>query len=262
MNGSRIILAAHRGDRFNYPENTMPAFESAVRLGVDMIETDVRMSKDGELVLMHDRSALRTTGIDKNVDEMSLLEIRSLDAGCTFKNPVIAKIPTVREFLEYIKNANIMVNWEFKVYPTDFDTDTAFEVVDKLVKLIDEYDMVDRSMMNSFSAKVLEYIYKKYRNKFPIHGQGIYKCKRSCDLSEIDETELFDWCCLYPNEVGRNPIEFKENFDYCVKNDIIPCICIPDNIENYKTAIDYGCKMFTSNNIAEAARILSELKVR
>ena len=158
MNGSRIILAAHRGDRFNYPENTMPAFESAVSLGVDMIETDVRMSKDGELELMHDRSALRTTGIDKNIDEMSLLEIRSLDAGCTFKNPVIAKIPTVREFLEYIKNANIMVNWEFKVYPTDFDTDTAFEVVDKLVKLIDEYDMVDRSMMNSFSAKCLPQI--------------------------------------------------------------------------------------------------------
>ena len=102
----------------------------------------------------------------------------------------------------------------------------------------------------------------QYRNKFPIHGQGIYKCKRSCDLSEIGETELFDWCCLYPNEVGRNPIEFKENFDYCAKNDIIPCVCIPDNIENYKTAIDYGCKMFTSNNIAEAARILSELKVR
>ena len=183
MNGSRIILAAHRGDRFNYPENTMPAFESAFNASVDMIETDVRMSKDGELVLMHDRSALRTTGIDKNIDEMTLSEIRSLDAGCTFKNPVITKIPTVREFLEYIKNANIMVNWEFKVYPTDFDTDTAFEVVDKLVKLIDE-------------------------------------------------------------------------------KDIIPCICIPDNIENYKTAIDYGCKMFTSNNIAEAARILSELKVR
>ena len=79
MNGSRIILAAHRGDRFNYPENTMPAFESAVSLGVDMIETDVRMSKDGELVLMHDRSTLRTTGVDKNIDEMLLSEIKKLD---------------------------------------------------------------------------------------------------------------------------------------------------------------------------------------
>ena len=131
MDGSRIILAAHRGDKFRYPENTMPAFESAVSLGVDMIETDVRMSKDGEL----------------------------------------------------IKDTGMMVNWEFKVYPSDFDANTAFEVVDKLVNLIDEYDMADRSMMNSFSAKVLEYIYNEYKNKFPIHGQGIYKCKRSCELS-------------------------------------------------------------------------------
>ena len=76
MDGSRIILAAHRGDKFNYPENTIPAFESAISLGVDMIETDVRMSKDGELVLIHDKSTLRTTGVDKNIDEMLLSEIK------------------------------------------------------------------------------------------------------------------------------------------------------------------------------------------
>ena len=52
MNGSRIILAAHRGDKFNFPENTMPAFESAVNIGVDMIETDIRMSKDGVFHLL------------------------------------------------------------------------------------------------------------------------------------------------------------------------------------------------------------------
>lgn len=262
MDGSRIILAAHRGDKFRYPENTILAFESAIDLGVDMIETDIRMSKDGELVLIHDRSALRTTGIDKNIDEMTLSEIKSLDAGCTFKDPIMATIPTVSEFLELVKDTGMTVNWEFKVYPADFGTDTAFEVVDKLVDLIDEYGMTDRSMMNSFSAKVLEYIYNKYKNRFPIHGQGIYKCKRSRDLSVMDETELFDWCCLYPNEPGHNPVEFKENFDFCIKNGVIPCLCIPDDIENYKIAIDYGCKMFTSNNIAEAARILSALKVR
>ncbi len=61
-------MAAHRGDQFNYPENTIPAFKSAIDFGVDMIETDVRMTKDGELVLIHDRSALRTAGIDKNID--------------------------------------------------------------------------------------------------------------------------------------------------------------------------------------------------
>jgi len=262
MDGSRIILAAHRGDKFRFPENTMPAFESAVSFEVDMIETDIRMSKDGELVLIHDRSALRTTGTDKNIDEMTLAEIKQLDAGYTFQNSGKIEIPTVREFLESIQSTGIMVNWEFKVYPSDFDDSTAFEVVDKLVSLLEEYHMTERSMMNSFSARVLEYSYKKYPNRFPLHGQGIYQCRRSCDLSAIDETTLFDWCCLYPNEPGRNPVEFKENFDFCVKNSIIPCLCIPDTIDDYKKAVDYGCKMFTSNNIAEATRILSELKVR
>ena len=81
-----MLVAGHRGVRVGAPENTMEAFLIAAKAGVDMIETDVRMSKDGELVLIHDRSALRTTGIDKNIDEMTLSEIRSLDAGCTFKN--------------------------------------------------------------------------------------------------------------------------------------------------------------------------------
>lgn len=46
----RIILAAHRGDRKHFPENTMPAFEAALRMGADMIETDVHMTRDGELL--------------------------------------------------------------------------------------------------------------------------------------------------------------------------------------------------------------------
>ena len=262
MDGSRIILAAHRGDIYNYPENTIPAFKSAIDFGVDMIETDVRMTKDGELVLIHDRNAIRTTGVDKNVDEMTLTEVKKLNAGYAFSRLIETKVPTAREFLELVKTSNVLVNWEIKVYPSEFGSDIAFEVVDKLVELIDKYHMADRSMMNSFSAKVLEYIYKRHGNKFHIHGQGIYKCRRSCDTTEIDETEIFDWCCLYPSEQNFKALDFKENFDYCNENKIIPCLCIPDNIVDYKKAIDYGCKMFNSNNIYEAARILSELEVR
>ena len=50
MDGKRIILAAHRGDKKRFPENTMPAFEAALRAGVDMIETDVHMTRDGALM--------------------------------------------------------------------------------------------------------------------------------------------------------------------------------------------------------------------
>ena len=262
MDDSRIILAAHRGDKFNYPENTMQAFKSAIDLGVDMIETDVRMTKDGELVLIHDRSAFRTTGVVKNIDEMTLTEVKALDAGCMTEKPMKADIPTVREFLELVKDTDVLVNWEFKVYPLDFGAEIAFEVVDKLVALLEEYNMTNRSMMNSFSAKILEYIFNKHGNKFPIHGQGIYQCSRSKDHPDIKESDLFDWCCLYPNSPGSKAIEFKENFDYCAEHNIFPCLCIPDTMEDYKTAVAYGCKMFTSNNVYEASRILRELGVR
>lgn len=260
MDGSRVILAAHRGDRFNFPENTMPAFESAVKFGVDMIETDVRMTGDGELVLIHDRSALRTAGVDKNIDEMTLSEVMELDAGCTFTKPVKTGVPTVRELLDMIKNTDVLVNWELKVYPNDFDN--AYEVADKLIALIEEYNMTEKSMMNSFSSKSLEYICKKYKNKFMIHGQGINNCRRSNDIPELSETEIFDWCCLYSDRAGMVALDFKENFDYCIENNIIPCLCIADDMDDYRKAVDYGCRMFTSNNIFEAERILKELKVR
>ena len=81
MDSKGIILAAHRGDRKNCPENTMPAFIASLKAGVEMIETDIHLTKDGELVIMHDRSALRTAGVDRNLDEMTLAEIKEFFGG-------------------------------------------------------------------------------------------------------------------------------------------------------------------------------------
>ena len=263
MDGSRIILAAHRGDKYNCPENTMAAFKRAIESGVDMIETDVRATSDGELVLIHDRSALRTAGVDKNIDEMTLAEVRELDAGSIFSEEYRGeKVPTVKEFIELIKGTQVLVNWELKVYPTDFGDERAFAVADKLIAMIEENGLSERSMINSFSSRLLEYVYNKYPGKYPLHGQGIYNCRRSKDDSLLPEKDIFDWCCLYPNEKGQRALESKENFAYCVENGILPCLCIPDVLEDYKLAIDLGCKMFTSNNIERAAEILSELGAR
>ena len=79
LDGSRILLGGHRGDRQHYPENTMPAMISAVEMGCDAIETDVRRTKDGHLILIHDRDVARTTNGQGNVDEMTLEEIRALE---------------------------------------------------------------------------------------------------------------------------------------------------------------------------------------
>ena len=265
MDSKHIILAAHRGDRKNCPENTMPAFEAAHKLGLDMIETDLHMTADGELVIMHDRSAKRTAGVDRNLDEMTLAEVKQLDAGGWFSEEFKGTpVPTVREFLEWIRDTGMSVNWELKDYPTVVGDEHAFTCADKLIALIEEYGMEDRSMMNTFSDRVLEYIYKKHGHRFPIHGQGIYECNRSKDVAEVAKEEMYDWCCMYDNDPkgGFNCLNSLENFDYCVEKGILPCVCIPDTEDNYRLAIEHGCRMFTSNDIYAADRILRAMGER
>jgi len=263
MKGNRIILAAHRGDRKNAPENTMPAFEKALNLGADMIETDVRMTKDGELILMHDRNTVRTTGHDGFTNEMSLEEIKTLDAGKLFSKAYTnTRVPTVQEFIELIKDTDMLVNWELKDYPTELGDAFAFATADILIAMIEASGLTERSVVNSFSDRVLEHIYKTHGHTFPIHGQGIWHCQRTKDQASVPQEDLYDWCCLYPDEKGKRPLDFPENFAYCVKRGILPCVCVPDEKDTYAEYIRLGCRMFTSNDIYQADEILRTLGVR
>lgn len=80
----RPRIIAHRGASGDYPENTLPAFQAAVRLGVRYLELDVHLSRDGEVVVCHDHTLARTAGNDGVIREMTLAEIRRFDAACNF----------------------------------------------------------------------------------------------------------------------------------------------------------------------------------
>ena len=259
----KIILAAHRGDRKNYPENTMAAFRAAADFGVDMIETDLHMTADGELVIMHDRSALRTAGVDRNLDEMTLAEVKALDDGALF-GPQFAgeRVPTVREFLAFVRETPLTVNWELKDYPDLVGDAHAFAAADRLTELIEEYGMEDRSMLNSFSDRVLEHLVRRVGHRYPVHGQGIFRCRRTRDAAGIPEEELYDWCCMYPEEKSGNPVNYPASFAFCREHGILPCVCIADTRENYEKALALGCRMFTSNDIAAADAVLRDLGAR
>jgi len=75
---------AHRGESGNIPENTMLALESAVKIGVDVVESDVHLTKDDVLVLFHDEDLKRTTGVEGTVRERTLEELLEIDLGYTF----------------------------------------------------------------------------------------------------------------------------------------------------------------------------------
>ena len=260
MRASGILLGCHRGDRANFPENTMEAFRAAVELGVDAIETDVRRTKDDHLILIHDRDVLRTTNGEGFVDEMALKEIRALDAGFwkgeQFRG---AKVPTVEEFLEYISKTNVVVNWELKEWPMDHGEERPFKTVDLLVELLEKYNMADRSIMNSFSERVLEYIADRWPGRFMIHSYPHYK--RPKDFASKPLTDFSDWAVIW-NKDEDHPAGFREDYDYAALKGMQTCILVPDTEEMYQKAIDMGCKMFTSDDPAKAVEILKNLGYR
>ena len=85
--GAHVLVCGHRGDRVHGLDNTMTAMRLAVEAGVDMIETDVRMTADGALILMHDEDVSRTTDGQGLVKELTLEQIRKCrDPEATLKN--------------------------------------------------------------------------------------------------------------------------------------------------------------------------------
>ncbi len=104
-----VLVVAHRGDWRNFPENSIAAIESAVRMGVDVVELDVQRTKDGHLILMHDKTLDRTTTGKGRVDEWTLDSIRTLKLlnGCAIRTK--HTVPTLEEALLYSKD-KIMIN--------------------------------------------------------------------------------------------------------------------------------------------------------
>jgi glycerophosphoryl diester phosphodiesterase len=102
QNSEVMIITAHRGAGFLEPENTLRAIQRAIVLGVDQIEVDAQLTRDGHLILMHDPTVDRTTSGTGKVQDLTLAEIRRLDAGLG------ERVPTLQEALELIRRKVIL----------------------------------------------------------------------------------------------------------------------------------------------------------
>lgn len=108
-------VVAHRGASGSAPENTLAAFRRAIHLGARFIETDLRLTRDGRLVAIHDELLDRTTTGRGPVGACTLEEIRSLDAGSWF-GPEFAgeRVPTIEEILQLARDADVVFYLEMK----------------------------------------------------------------------------------------------------------------------------------------------------
>ncbi|MCL2834654.1 MAG: glycerophosphodiester phosphodiesterase [Treponema sp.] len=141
-------ITAHRGYSGQYPENTMLAFEKAAEAGADEIELDVQLSRDGKVVVFHDESLERLTGVGKMVMELTLDELAKLNAAKMVHGEKFGfnKIPSFEEYLAWVKKTNIVTNIELKNGRYYYEG-----LEEKTIELINKYGLADRVYFSSFN---------------------------------------------------------------------------------------------------------------
>ena len=150
--GNPVEVTAHRGYSAVYPENTIPAFKGAIQVGADWAELDVQQTADGEVIVMHDSNLKRTTGLDKEVWQVTWDEIKDLDNGSWFdKKYQTVRIPTLEEVLKVCRG-KIHLNIEIK--PSGHDKD----LEEQVAKLLKKYHMRDTCVVSSLKYDSLRKI--------------------------------------------------------------------------------------------------------
>jgi len=147
MNRKFPLIFAHRGFRAAAPENTLAAFEVALKLPIDGVEFDVQMTRDHKLVVIHDETLDRTTSGFGYIKDHTYEEIEKYDAGSWFSKEFAGqKVPLLDEVLALLSKYNVFVNIELK---TGF---VPYKGIEELtVKLVDKYGMKDRVGISSFN---------------------------------------------------------------------------------------------------------------
>lgn len=110
-----MLAIAHRGASGYAPENTLAAYRRAVAQGVTFIETDLHLTRDAHFIAVHDETVERTTNGQGSVHQMTLAELRRLDAGSWFASEFMSeRIPTLEEILEFAKKNDVVFYLELK----------------------------------------------------------------------------------------------------------------------------------------------------
>ena len=148
----RPLSVAHRGHSIAYPENTLEAYRKAIELGVEMIECDVNITRDGTLVMMHDTTLDRTTNGTGRVSAATWEEIQRLDAGEKFKPEFVGvRVPSAEETLLLYKEARILSCFEVKGADADESNRIALGLVDLFIK----HNMLDTAFLSSYHHEAL-----------------------------------------------------------------------------------------------------------
>ena len=183
------MIMAHRGYSAAAPENTLPAFQKCIDEDYPAAELDVQMLKDGTIIVMHDDNLARTTGLNKNVWEVTYDEIKDLDNGSFFKEEYAGtKIPTLDEVIKLAASDKDVLYLNIEIKRTGHDDG----IVQKVVDIIEANNFRDHCDITSQDYKTLEevrevnpYILTAYTS---VIGIGNIESLDAADIISIQQT--------------------------------------------------------------------------
>ncbi len=167
------LIWAHRGASGYLPENTLPAFQKAVDLGADGIELDVQLTKDHQLVVIHDETIDRTSNGTGYVKDYTLEQLRKFNFNRTHPEYEHADIPTMQEVFSLIRPTDLTINIELKTGLFDYEG-----IEEQIVDLTKKNGMEDRVIYSSFN----HYSIARIRQLDPQAHTAFLTCDGSIDL--------------------------------------------------------------------------------
>ncbi|SHM54458.1 glycerophosphodiester phosphodiesterase [Gracilibacillus kekensis] len=201
------ILVAHRGASYHAPENTLGAFQRGIELNADYLECDVQLTKDGHVVIMHDKRIDRTTNFYGMVKDLTLEELKKVDAGLMFSTDYIGEeILTLEELLIALNpGAGIMIEIKYPdLYP---------DIEEKVVNIIKDYQDKHKIIVQSFDFDVI----KKVKKLLPDVETGVIVSKRKLNTTEIADLANYVNVINYNvNYLSKDIVEAAHNNDIMV----------------------------------------------
>ncbi len=143
---SEYKIWAHRGASAVMPENTLPAFETAVKMHADGIELDIQLTLDGEIVVCHDETLERTSNGKGFLKDHTLAQLKELDFSKAHPEHGPVQIPTMKEVIDLIRPTDLSINIELKTGAFDYEG-----IEEKIVRMVHEEGMQDRVIYSSFN---------------------------------------------------------------------------------------------------------------
>lgn len=254
-NSDYVVVISHRGDWRNYPENSIPAIESIIRMGVDMMELDVKMTKDSVLVLMHDKTIDRMTNGKGKVSDItydSLMTFKMRRAHNVTTDSL--RVPTLREALLCCKD-RILVN-----------VDHAYPYYKEIVELTEELGVTGQVLMKGKSSidKVNEDMAKHEKNLLYMPIIDINKPKGKALFAEYQERGVvpmaYEVCYKVLDEDAKDCMKkIVESGSKLWINTFWPSVCggygndddaavdAPDPYAVYQQFIDLGARMLQTD---------------